>query len=155
MQQISQITLIEDVIFDTGGNMDFSLVNWLAILVSAAATMIIGALWYSPVLFYKPWMKANGFEEADLKKANTARTMILTFVLSFIMSANLAMFLASPETDVIWGMTAGFLAGFGWVALSIAIVAMFELRSFAYMAINGTYWIVSFVVMGAILGAWR
>jgi hypothetical protein len=33
--------------------------------------------------------------------------------------------------------------------------ALFERRSWRYVAVNGGYWIVAFTVMGAILGAWR
>ncbi len=134
--------------------MDFSQVNLLAVLAAAITTMAIGSLWYSKLLFGNVWMKLNGFKE-DNPPGNVARTMIITFILSLVMSFNLAAFLADPSTDVVFGMTAGFLAGFGWVALSIAVIAMFEQRSFAYIAINAGYWVVSFTAMGAILGSWR
>ena len=52
-------------------------------------------------------------------------------------------------------MTAGLLAGLGWVAAGIAVIALFENRSWTYIAVNGCYQIVAFVTMGAILGAWR
>ena len=134
--------------------MDFSQINFLAVLVAAIATMAIGSLWYSKLLFGNVWMKINDFKEDD-PPGNVARTMIITFILAIVMSFNLAAFLAGPDTDVVFGITAGFLTGFGWVALSLAVIAMFEQRSFAYIAINGGYWVVSFVAMGAILGAWR
>ena len=70
-------------------------------------------------------------------------------------SANLAMFLAEPKTTAAWGATAGFLAGFGWVALGIAIVALFERKSWKYIFINAGYMTVAFVLMGLILGTWR
>ena len=54
-----------------------------------------------------------------------------------------------------WGMAAGALAGFGWVAMAIAIVGLFENKSWSYILINGGYMIVAFVLMGAIIGAWR
>ncbi len=71
------------------------------------------------------------------------------------MSLNLAFFLNDPATDLAWGATAGFLAGFGWVAMSIFIIGLFERKSFAYMIINAGYMTVSFVIMGLILGGWR
>ena len=67
---------------------------------------------------------------------------------------NLAMFLNAPGTTVTWGATAGALTAV-WVALGIGTVALFERRPAAYTAINGGYWFVSLVLMGAILGAWR
>ena len=58
-------------------------------------------------------------------------------------------------TDVSWGMIAGLLTGLGWVAMAIAIISVFENRSWTYISINGGYMTVAFTVMGAILGAWR
>jgi len=47
------------------------------------------------------------------------------------------------------------LTGFGWVAMAIGVNAMFEQRSFTHIAIVGGYWVVIFILMGLILGAWR
>jgi hypothetical protein len=69
------------------------------------------------------------------------------------MSTNLAFFLSGPKATLLWGMTAGLLAGGGWVATGLAMTALFERRSWTYIAINGSYHIVAFTVMGAILGA--
>ncbi|MGI9102540.1 MAG: DUF1761 domain-containing protein [Terriglobales bacterium] len=130
-------------------------VNWIAVVVAALATFILGGLWYSPVMFGRAWMLTNNLSEADLRKGNKAKIFGLSFLLALVMSANLAMFLAQPTTTAAWGATAGFLAGFGWVALAIAIVALFERRSWRYVAINGGYMTAAFVIMGVILGAWR
>ena len=128
--------------------------NWLAVIVAALATFLIGGLWYSPALFGRAWMSANNLTQEDLK-GSMARIFGLSFVLALLMSANLAAFLADPKTDAAWGATAGLLAGFGWVALGIATVALFERRSWKYILINGGYMTVSFTVMGLILGWWR
>ena len=34
-------------------------VNYIAILVAAVVSFFIGALWYSPLLFAKRWIKAT------------------------------------------------------------------------------------------------
>src|SRR2546430_4078840 len=36
-------------------------VNLLAVLVAAVLTIVLGAVWYSPVLFAKQWMHAHGY----------------------------------------------------------------------------------------------
>ena len=61
---------------------------------------------------------------------------------------NLAMFIG--KEDFAFGTIAGFMAGFGWVAFSIAIISLFENRPLKYVLINGGYMIVSFTLMGAI-----
>ena len=71
------------------------------------------------------------------------------------MATNLAMFLHDPKTDLIWGATAGFLAGFGWAAMGLGVVSLFERRPLSYMLINGGYLTLALTLMGAILGAWR
>jgi hypothetical protein len=129
--------------------------NWLAVLAAAVSTFALGGLWYSPVLFGRTWMSANNLDEADLAKSNMAKIFGLALLLAVIMAANLAAFLAEPKTTAAWGATAGFLAGFGWVALGIATIALFERRSWKYILINGGYMTVSFTVMGLIIGAWR
>ena len=129
-------------------------INLLAVAVAALSTFLIGGLWYSPALFYKPWLRANGFSEADVQKGNSGVIFGLTFLFALIMAANLAAFLAAPGTTLAWGATAGALTAV-WVVLGIAVVALFERRPWSYILVNGGYWLVSFVVMGAIIGAWR
>jgi uncharacterized protein DUF1761 len=130
-------------------------INHFAVVVAAIATFVIGGVWYSPLLFHKAWMHENGMNEADLKKTSMGRIFGLSFGLSLIMAYNLAAFLGGPDTTVLWGATAGALAGIGWVALSIGILGLFERRSWKYVLINGGYFGLSFVVMGTIIGAWR
>ena len=129
-------------------------INYLAVVAAAASTFVIGGLWYSPLLLQQAWMKANRFTEADVRTGTQAVIFGLAFVFAVIMAFNLAMFLNAPDTTTTWGATAGLLSAV-WVVLGIGTVALFERRPFAYTAINGGYWVVAFVVMGAILGAWR
>lgn len=135
--------------------MDLTSINYPAVFVAALSMFLLGGLWYSPALLGKVWMKANGFTPEDLQRGSMVRIFGLSLVCALIMAFNLAMFLSNPETTTAWGATAGFLAGFGWVALSVVMIAQFERRSLAYVLINGGYVTVAFVVMGAILGAWR
>jgi len=129
--------------------------NIAAVFVAALATFVIGGLWYSPLLFGRAWMRENKFTDADVARNSKARAFGGAAVLSLVMSANLACFLADSKTTLVWGMTAGALAGAGWAAAAIGVVGLFEQKSWTYIAINGGYQIVSFVTMGAILGGWR
>ena len=129
-------------------------INYLAVILAAFSAFVIGGLWYSPLLFAKPWMAVNNLKEGDLK-GGEAKIFGVSFILCLVMAANLAAFLSGPDTTVGWGATAGALAGVGWVALGIGVVSLFERRPLAYSLINGGYWAVAMTVMGAILGAWR
>ncbi len=135
--------------------MDFSTINYFPVLAAALSTFILGGLWYSPMLFGKAWMRANGFSDDDVQTFSKARMFGWSFFFALIMSTNLAMFLNSPGTNLTWGIAAGFLAGFGWVAMAIGVIGVFENRSWTYLLINGGYMILAFIIMGAIIGAWR
>jgi len=135
--------------------MGISTLNWFAIIVAALSNFMIGGLWYSPILFGKLWMKENNFSDDDLKKGNMPKIFGLTFLFSFVMAFNLAMYLNDSNTTMSWGAIAGFLAGFGWVAMSIFIIGQFERKSTKYMLIHGGYVTISFVFMGLIIGLWR
>lgn len=130
-------------------------INWLAVLMAALSMFVIGGLWYSPLLFGKIWIRANGFTDEELKSGSKVRAFGGTFVFALIMSANLAMFLADSKTTILWGMTAGALAGVGWAAAGLGVIALFERRSWTYILVNAGYLTVAFVSMGAILGMWR
>jgi hypothetical protein len=135
--------------------MDISTLNWLAIIVAALANFLVGGLWYSPLLFGKLWMKENNFTEEELRKGNMPKIFGLTFVFSFVMAFNLAMYLNDAGTTASWGAIAGFLAGFGWVAMAILVIGQFERKSTKYMLIHAGYVTISFILMGLIIGAWR
>ena len=134
--------------------MNIHTLNLWAILVAATSAFLVGGLWYSSFMFGALWKKANRFGEGE-PTAATGKIFAISFILSLVMALNLAMFLNDPKTTAAWGATAGFLAGFGWVAMGIGVVALFERRPWSYVLVNGGYLTVALVLMGAILGAWR
>jgi hypothetical protein len=102
--------------------MTFHSLNVWAILVPAASAFVVGGLWYSPLLFGTAWKRANRFAGGE-PPAPTAKVFAISFALTLVMAFNLAMFLHDPKTNLAWGATAGFLAGFGWVAMGIGVVS--------------------------------
>ena len=135
--------------------MDISTLNWFAIIIATLSNFLIGGLWYSRLLFGKAWMQENNFKDDDLKKVNMVKIFGLTLLFSFVMAFNLAMFLNDSKTTTSWGAIAGFLAGFGWVAMSQFVIGQFERKTTRYLLIHAGYVTISFIVMGLILGAWR
>jgi Protein of unknown function (DUF1761) len=133
--------------------MNMHTLNLWAILVASIAAFVLGGLWYSPAVFGKAWQRANGFDTP--LAGNKAKNFTICFILTLVMSINLAMFLNAPTTTTAFGAAAGFAAGFGWVAMGIGIVSLFERRPWSYVFINGGFLTVCLTLMGAILGAWR
>lgn len=135
--------------------MENAIINHWAVLSCAVFSMVLGAFWYSPLLFYNAWKRENKLTDEQLKKSNPLKTHGISFLLAYLMSYNLAFFLGDAQTTWQWGLTAGFLAGFGWAAAIFATIALFEQKSWKYIAINGAYIIIYFTGIGFILGIWR
>jgi membrane-associated HD superfamily phosphohydrolase len=135
--------------------MDMSTLNIWAVLVAAVSAFVLGALWYSKIMFGNAWMTAAGLTEEETQDANMGKIFGLAFIMELIMAFNLGMFLNDPSIDTQAGALYGFLTGFGWIAMGIGVVSLFEQRSWKYILINGGYMTVSLLIMGLILGAWK
>ncbi|WP_342598825.1 DUF1761 domain-containing protein [Psychrobacillus sp. FSL H8-0483] len=131
----------------------FETINFFAVIAAGLSAFVIGGLWYS-VLFAKAWMKENGFDEEKLKNANMAKIFGGSFIFSLIISFVLALFLG-PERNAMMGATAGFMAGLFWVATTMGITYLFERKSLKLFLINAGYHVVTFMIMGLILGLWK
>jgi hypothetical protein len=134
--------------------MDFSHINWLAVIAAGVSAFLVGGIWYSKMLFADAWMTDSKLNIDEIKSSSMSKTFGFTALFSLIMAANLAIFLSGTKTDVAWGAEAGFLAGI-WTFCAIAIHSLFELRSWRHIFINGGYSVVSLTLMGAIIGLWR
>jgi hypothetical protein len=126
-------------------------VNWIAVLVAGVSSMVLGAIWYSPVMFGKTWQAAVGLSDEQIASANPAVTYGGAFVLSLIAAAVFAMFIG-PKPELGFALGAGFSAGLCWVAASFGISYLFERRSLAHWAINGGYHTLQFGLFGLVLG---
>jgi hypothetical protein len=134
--------------------MDPSKLNFLAIFAAAAATFLVGGLWYSPVLFGKAWQRETGLTDDELKSRNPVRIFGPAFVLALLMAFNLAAFIG-PDATPGFAVAAAFAAGFGWVAFGMGVTYLFEARSLRLWLIDAGYHTVSFTLMGVILGLWK
>nr|WP_120339424.1 DUF1761 domain-containing protein [Cryobacterium soli] len=128
--------------------MDVSL-NWLAVALAAISSFVIGGLWYS-LLFARPWQRAAGVTDDQLK-TGTARVFLGSLILALVMALSLAAFIGS--NGLAFGVFAGFAAGATFVAAAFGVNYLFERRSPVLFLINGSYNVVSFTTMGAIIGA--
>lgn len=128
--------------------------NYPAIFLAAVLSFVVGAAWYSPLLFDKAWMREAGLDEAKLRSARLGKVFTLSFVCMLVMAFNLAAFLGAKAT---WsfGAFAGFATGLGWVTMSLGVLYLFEQRSLRLWLINGGYQVVSYTLMGALIGGWK
>jgi hypothetical protein len=125
-------------------------VNWIAIVIAALGSFLLGGLWYSPALFGKAWQREIGLTDEQLKRGNMARIFGLSFVLALLAAWNFANFLG-PRPSLALGLGAGASAGLLWVAGSFGINYLFERRSLKLFLINGGYHTLQFAIIGLVL----
>ena len=128
--------------------------NFFAIVTAALVTFAIGGLWYSPILFAKPWMRECGLTEEQARQAPMGRIFGLSALAALVMATNLAAFLGAQAT-LSFGLFAGAATGIGWVAMSLGVTYLFEQRSLKLWLIDAGYQVVTYTLMGAILGGWH
>lgn len=159
--------------------------NILITALAALVPMVMGFLWYGPMLFQKAWMKEVGFTEESMKGANMALIFGLSYVLSFLLAFLMqtivihqfgaqSVLMGEPgymeKTGEAYTFMQEFMATYGdrfrtfghgalhGGLLGVFIVlpvmgtnALFERKSFKYVALNVGYWIVTMAIMGGIL----
>lgn len=135
-------------------------INYMAVIVAAISTIIVGSLWYGP-LFGKHWVKMMGWTPQQIeegKKKGMMKSYILSIVGSLISAcvlAKLAVLISSYSN--LSGISAGLEAGFlGWllvIPVTLSTV-LWEGRSWKLWLINVGHYLVSFLIMGMILGYW-
>nr|WP_281226672.1 DUF1761 domain-containing protein [Flavobacterium aquiphilum] len=158
--------------------------NWIAVFVSALATLVVGFIWYNPKVFGTVWMNETGLTREELQKGNMLKIFGLTYFFSLLIvivemtltihqsgavsmvggfaKVNEALpsfkaFMADYGTafrTFKHGAFHGFISGLFFAFPVIAINALFERKSWKYIWVHAGFWIVNLTIIGAIICAW-
>ena len=140
--------------------MEFMGVNLFSVLAAAIATMMLGFLWYSPLLFAKPWTLAMGYDMNDKAKMDEMRKGAgklygITFIASLISAFVLAKIIdVTTVNSALYGMKIGFAVWLGFVTTVQLTSTLFGRKSTKAYLIDTGYQLVCYLVMGAILAKW-
>lgn len=133
-------------------------INYLAVLLSAVVSMIIGSLWYSPIMFGNIWMKSGGLTQKDMEKAKKkgmGKLYFAAFIGALVIAFILAHFVQYvTANNFVEGMQTGFWLWLGFVAPVLLGSVLWESKPVKYYLINVAYWLVNLILMGGILAAW-
>lgn len=140
-------------------------INFLAVLVAAIASMIIGSIWFGP-LFGKTFMEGVGMNQWSVeKKQAMKKKMVWTYLQQFVLS----LLIADVFAHLAWGMDlamgrqANFMSGLStglWIWLGFALPirygqSLWSGKEFKYTAIDLGYWLVLLLTFGVIFSAWQ
>ena len=129
--------------------------NYLAVIVAAIAYWLLGAIWYG-VVFGKAWMALEQMTEEQARSMNPVLPYVITLVLNVLIAYVLAQICIWRNADTLGrGASVGVLLWIGFVGPVTFTTYMYEMRPKELYAINQFFPLAGFVLMGAILGAWK
>lgn len=125
---------------------DFAL--W-PVLAGAAAFFAVGAVWYG-VLFSKPWQRAAGLSNTQLREGNMALIFALTFVLECVIATFLWHLVTRVDAapHVVMMIAAGFAIGI--MSPAIGINYLYLRKPLALFLIDAGHFLVGMAAMGAV-----
>jgi hypothetical protein len=137
-------------------------INYLAVLVAAIASIVLGFLWYGP-FFGKPWMKIMGFTKESISKTKQSEMMksyalmaVTTLIMAYVLAHTTEFAMAYTRT---YGVTGGLMSGFwNWLGFMMPLHMHDQLwggKPWKLFLITAGYSLVSMLMMGAILATWR
>ncbi|RPI71143.1 MAG: DUF1761 domain-containing protein, partial [Ignavibacteriales bacterium] len=105
-------------------------INFTAVLVSAVIIFLLGALWYSPVMFASPWMKAINKSAEELKKETKPTNYLIAFLQGLITSYILSIFISwAQASNLESGAWIGFMCWFGFAGTTSLVYNSFAGRN--------------------------
>lgn len=136
--------------------MDFGSINWLAIIVSVIAGMVIGFVWYNPAVFYKPWLAGIGRNWESRPTGPMASLFVFTILAAFVEAVSLAFVLnVMHATTAALGAMGGFMLWLGFVAPTNLVNKLYAGHGWKVWMIEAGDHLVYLLVAGAIIGGWH
>jgi hypothetical protein len=134
--------------------MNFTGVNYIAVIIAALAGFGLGAVWYT--LLAKPWMHAIGKSEDECKKQGSAQVVpfAICIVALFVMALMLAGIMGHlGDITVRGGVVSGFFVWLGFVITTMGVNHAFAGAKPMLTLIDGFYWLAVLLMQGAVIGA--
>ncbi|MGB3366514.1 MAG: DUF1761 domain-containing protein [Acidaminobacteraceae bacterium] len=125
-------------------------VDILPFVIGGFFNMILGALWYSNILFAKSWMKESGVTEASIND-NSGMGLVygLTFITAFITSYVIGFIITNLGiTSIVQAFIFSIIL---WLGTDLPMIIKnwgFESRSIKLGFINHSYHLVVYLVVG-------
>ena len=136
--------------------LDFSGINYWAVIVSWIIYMAVGAFWYSTAGFAKQWTKHTGINILKIPQRQATRILLAIMVSALIQSFTLALILHSLHvTNVLDGLYIGLLLWFGLTAATTVGVTLYSKRTWKFLWLNSSYFLIVMSIASIIFTIWK
>jgi hypothetical protein len=135
-------------------------INLIPVVIAGVINMILGALWYSPYVLGKLWMRSMGKTEEEIKQGSSGSSIGFVYVVNTIASLLFAYVLAhiikfASITTFAEGVKVGFWVWLGFVVTTVIPGYMYESRPKMLYFIFISYQLISIAAMGGVLAMWH
>jgi len=133
------------------------LVDIVAVLIAAVASMVLGAFWYSPAGFGKKWMKLAGISDKNIEKhkGDMWKFYLTTFISAVITAYVIAALLKVTGAQSILEATGvAIFVWLGFVATTTLGSVIWEQRPFELYLLNNSFTVVNYIIVTLILVLW-
>jgi hypothetical protein len=128
--------------------------NIVSVIVATIVYFMLGAVWYSPLLFSKSWASMQQIDMND--KSRLPLMMSLTFVLNFVIAIAMSILIAVTHIETLaGGAKLGFLVGSGFIAATLGMNYLYANRPFKLFLIDSGYHLVGTILIGSLLAVWH
>lgn len=132
-------------------------VNWWAVILATASSMVVGSVWYAKSVFGNAWIKLTKLDEKKMKQMSSAGPLLATVVASLVTAYVLAhvSFLAHKyfnNSFFVDAVSTAFWLWLGFTAARLVVHDVFEGRPTKLTMLNAAHELVTLVVMGAVIG---
>ena len=136
--------------------LDFNGLNIWAILVVWAVYMAVGAFWYSPAGFAKRWTKYTKIDIMKIPQDEATKILGFIVVSCLIQVIALAVVLNSLQpSSGLEGMITGIIIWLGFTAATTVGVTLYSRRSWKFLWLNSSYFLVVMSLGSLILSIWK
>ena len=131
--------------------------NYLAVVVTALLAFVMGAVWYSPLLFGKAYLEVRGMDPAAMAGMRPAAGEVLgEFAKNLVVAFVLAHFVVRLGVgDWKGALQLGLWVWVGFQAMLLMGAVLHEKMPWVLYAIHAGDAFVKTLAMTVILGVWR
>jgi len=134
----------------------FDGINYWAVVAAWLVNVVVGALWYSPAGFAKQWAAHTGIDILKIPTKQANKILVAVALSAVAQAFTLAVVLHSlGVASASQGLMAGFIIWLGFTAATTVGVTLYQRRSWKFLWLNTSYFLVVMCVNSMILGAWQ
>lgn len=127
-------------------------IDYMGVGAATVVAMIIGALWYSPVLFLKPWMLAQGKEYPCPPQKGAAAAITNAAAMSIISALALSeVFSWRQVNNIEDALVTSLLMAVGFVVSNQLLRDRFHGATRMLSLINAANTVVTYLAMGLVM----